>query len=349
MESKQKVGEAEKIVMEVMRRRIGDDVAETTLSRFVMSEVKPYAEKRSDFPGFSDVVWSKAIESLRHNYQISLNTVFGIDRTSIEFHAISPDAELLENYAEKKLGEYIEEVEKEYEFVNGHFKTMEEARKSIEQSDLPNYGSSGVRDLAEFYLREASNLVSGILPFKVGMPDFKIMEGGTAYQGKSRGVHEIRIGGNVRKRPVYYEKPEGEVELDYIVDLIENCPTAAMDKDSVEVPARAPEILAVDLLHECGHLMANQIIESEISGEKDNYGPADHSLAGKKGLNTEKAANEIAVYVIERMKRDSPVFQPVDVGLKSYIELSRFDNPADGYRDQFPIDGSRESLRNIFL
>lgn len=356
VEQERKIRKAEQTISEILKRESKNGILHVTLDEFVRKEVIPLTKNKESLPVFKDKVWSAAVKELRRDHEVRINEVYGKNRQEVSFRACGHKEAALEKWAEQELKNHLSSIKEEYEKVNEYLMALSDARQRVHSSSLPVYEDKNREDfrrILDFYASDISRLMSGILPFNVEEPDYRIniVESGTKYKGKSSGVHQFTVSRKFRQEPKLYRKPNHDDRLQNLVSYIENCPTAAKNDRTVSVPSRAPEILAVDLLHECGHMIANEIVERSNGSPKANYESGDLSPVGQKEVNIEKAANEVALFSITAISSNADIYKPVQKGFHAYLNLTRYDNPAEGYQGQGQgqIDGNRQSIKNMLL
>ncbi|MFB6115465.1 MAG: hypothetical protein ABEK04_04160 [Candidatus Nanohalobium sp.] len=344
----------EKFVLKVLKKESGSSgVLETSIVRFVVEEASKVFEKKHPEYDVSRQEWRKVADDLdQKGFSVSFTEYYGKDRKKIDFSACSYDKKLLKQYFNKKLGKAEQEIEECYREVNKALETLDECRSSVKASNLPTYGSRSFGNLKQLYGNNMADLLSNILNLPVNFPEDRVKltsSSATGYDGKTNGRFKVMLMNDPNKSSDLYEVPENDIKA-----FVKNAPVGASGQRDVTVPHRACDVLAVDLLHELGHVASDLVAEAKLRSEgKEVPEGYRHSGLYKQvfgNVSGEKAANEVAAATVKALAGNlgGGVFQDVEKGFEAYLELTKWDNPASGYQRQHPIKGSRGELNKVF-
>jgi len=356
----------EKIIFRFIKQKANDkNVIEKSLFKFsldpclqqLQQKIGLNPELSTESPKEKEKWQRTGTKLSREGYQHSVDIKFGQSRKRINFVAASYSQEIVDQYVRQKLNKRLHEVEKEYENVNHQLEVLQSVKEDAKQSNLPTYNSSmsKINKLADFYVKEMLDYVEEHLDLKISFDleedyDIKKHDKFTRYTGTYQGVHRIDLMSVPKNRADFYP-----TDFKKLVSYFENAPTGVQGQEADNVPHRAPDVLVIDLLHEIGHMVSNLIVEekgrqqgkeySDKYGMGGDFDPVTKELGSSK---SEKTANELALAIAKRLRTMGGTYKEIMPGFEAYLELTKYDNPNEGYTSQHPIRADRDTVKELF-
>jgi len=360
----EKVSRWKKAFLEDVSKYSGDQVVSQS------GEFKVINMSVRDF--FSNVIYSNTYisESLMpaqrvsdalEGYQRKRTVVYGRERHKISVSVSGNSPELVESSAKSMLLEQLdfERLRSEVRQVNSSIGNIVEAKEEVIEGGLPRYGDlrhdGDVQKMKNYIAGEMIKTVENALSINIGATADDIVvktdQDEIGYFGKNRkGQWMLHFKDQQSQGTLFdlVDSTEGE-SFDELIRFIENAPMGFKQQGEDHTPSKAPDVFMIDLVHETGHAVADMAAEQVFyQGSIDkSYGSLIDEQVGSKIF--EKAANEIAGLTLKRLSASgTDTWTSIFRGFESYLELTKYDKPVRGYREQHPIKATEQAVRQLY-
>ncbi|MFT4869225.1 MAG: hypothetical protein ACI83Q_000853 [Colwellia polaris] len=321
---------------------------------------------------FSGVIYSNTgvAKSLRpgqkvaeelENYQKRHTVKYGRERHKISIAVSGNNPEMVESTAKSMLLQQLdfEQLKSEIKQVNSNISNIVEAKEAVIEGELPRYGKlysdDRVQKMKNYVAGEMIKSVENALSININAtPEDLVVKTNQeviGYFGKNRNGKWVLHFTDEESTGTLFDlmTDTEDKSFDELVRFIESAPMGFKNPGEDHTPSKAPDVFMVDLFHETGHAVADMAAEQVFHGGEvnKNYGRLIDDELGRKVF--EKAANEIAGLTLKRLSASGTgTWKSIFKGFESYLELTKYDKPVKGYRDQHPIKATQKSVRELY-